>query len=177
TQLQDFTSSGAAWSFLLASHWMLVIRTKERSQLEMVRSVRKREDTAGATVTKLTYGYDVRDESDEFIAKAERALGVFAYTSTPGTFLVDFFPFLKYLPWAPFKRAAAEWRAQLIDFAQEPMKFVRSQLAKGCAERSFVSSWLEEAADEDKPLIPWAAGSIYAGGADTVCPFGFDKKH
>ncbi|CAE6410557.1 unnamed protein product [Rhizoctonia solani] len=124
--------------------------------------------TAGATVTKLTYGYDVKEESDEFIAKAERALGVFAYASTPGTFLVDFFPILKYLPWAPFKRAAAAWRAELIDFTEAPMNFVRDQLEKGSAERSFVSSWLEEAADEDKPLIPWAAGSIYAGGTDTT---------
>ncbi|CEL58967.1 O-methylsterigmatocystin oxidoreductase OS=Aspergillus flavus (strain ATCC 200026 / FGSC A1120 / NRRL 3357 / JCM 12722 / SRRC 167) GN=ordA PE=2 SV=1 [Rhizoctonia solani AG-1 IB] len=124
--------------------------------------------TAGATVAKLTYGYDVKDESDEYIDKAERALGAFAYATTPGRFLVDYFPFLKHVPWAPFQRAAAEWRAQLIDFAEAPMKFVRAQLAKGCAEPSFVSSWLEDAPEEDKPLIPWAAGSIYAGGADTV---------
>ncbi|KDN38011.1 hypothetical protein RSAG8_09784, partial [Rhizoctonia solani AG-8 WAC10335] len=124
--------------------------------------------TAGATATKLTYGYNVQDGSDEFIVRAERALSAFAYASTPGRFLVDFFPFLKYLPWAPFKRAAAEWRAQLVDFAEAPMEFVRSQLAKGCAEPSFVSSWLQDAADEDKLLIPWAAGSIYAGAADTT---------
>ncbi|ELU39519.1 cytochrome P450 [Rhizoctonia solani AG-1 IA] len=124
--------------------------------------------TAGATVAKLTYGYDVKDESDEYIDKAEKTLGTFAYASTPGRFLVDYFPLLKHIPWAPFQRAAAEWRAQLIDFAEAPMNFVRTQLAKGCAEPSFVSSWLEDASEEDKPLIPWAAGSIYAGGADTT---------
>ncbi|CAE6339186.1 unnamed protein product [Rhizoctonia solani] len=151
--------------------------------------------TAGATVAKLTYGYDVKDGYDEYIDKAERTLGAFAYASTPGRFLVDYFPLcefeslgdpviqypqigtywdqclitpVKHVPWAPFKRAAAEWREQLIDFAEAPMKFVRTQLAKGCAEPSFVSSWLDDAAEEDKPLIPWAAGSIYAGGADTT---------
>ncbi|KAF8702305.1 cytochrome P450, partial [Rhizoctonia solani] len=124
--------------------------------------------TAGATVAKLTYGYDVKDESDEYIDKAEKTLGTFAYASTPGRFLVDYFPLLKHIPWAPFQRAAAEWRAQLIDFAEAPMNFVRTELAKGCAEPSFVSSWLENASEEDKPLIPWAAGSIYSGGADTT---------
>ncbi|EUC59551.1 cytochrome P450 family oxidoreductase [Rhizoctonia solani AG-3 Rhs1AP] len=48
------------------------------------------------------------------------------------------------------------------------MKYVRTQMAKGCAEPSFVASWLQDAADEDKPLIPYAAGSIYAGAADTT---------
>ncbi|KAF8676139.1 cytochrome P450 [Rhizoctonia solani] len=124
--------------------------------------------TAGATVAKLTYGYEVKDESDEYIDKAEKTLGTFAYASTPGRFLVDYFPLLKHIPWAPFQRAAAEWRAQLIDFAEAPMNFVRTELAKGCAEPSFVSSWLENASEEDKPLIPWAAGSIYSGGADTT---------
>ncbi|GAB1520438.1 hypothetical protein RhiTH_003513 [Rhizoctonia solani] len=124
--------------------------------------------TAGATVAKLTYGYEVKDESDEYIDKAEKTLGTFAYASTPGRFLVDYFPLLKHIPWAPFQRAAAEWRAKLIDFAEAPMNFVRTELAKGCAEPSFVSSWLENASEEDKPLIPWAAGSIYSGGADTT---------
>ncbi|KAF8748048.1 cytochrome P450 [Rhizoctonia solani] len=110
--------------------------------------------TAGATVAKLTYGYEVKDESDEYIDKAEKTLGTFAYASTPGRFLVDYFPLLKHIPWAPFQRAAAEWRAQLIDFAEAPMNFVRTELAKGCAEPSFVSSWLENASEEDKPLIP-----------------------
>ncbi|CAE6452613.1 unnamed protein product [Rhizoctonia solani] len=124
--------------------------------------------TAGATATKPTYGYNVKDGSDEYITRAERALSAFAYTSAPGRFLVDFFPFLKYLPWASFKRAAAVWRAQVVDFAEEPMKYVRTQMAKGCGEPSFVANWLQDAADEDKPLIPYAAGSIYAGAADTT---------
>ncbi|CAE7194397.1 unnamed protein product [Rhizoctonia solani] len=124
--------------------------------------------TAGATATKLTYGYTVQDGSDEYIARAERALSAFAYASTPGRFLVDFFPFLKYIPWAPFKRKAAEWRAQLVDFAEAPMSFVHTQLANGTAEPSFVSSWFQDAEEEDKHLIPCAAGSIYAGAADTT---------
>ncbi|KAF8752322.1 hypothetical protein RHS01_07760 [Rhizoctonia solani] len=125
--------------------------------------------TAGATVAKLTYGYDVKDESDEYIDKAEKTLGRLRMPPLLADFLWIIFHFvIKHIPWAPFQRAAAEWRAQLIDFAEAPMNFVRTQLAKGCAEPSFVSSWLEDASEEDKPLIPWAAGSIYAGGADTT---------
>ncbi|CAE6435045.1 unnamed protein product [Rhizoctonia solani] len=40
--------------------------------------------------------------------------------------------------------------------------------AKGCAEPSFVSTWLQNSPDEDRPLIPFAAGSIYAGASDTT---------
>lgn len=124
--------------------------------------------TVGATAIKLTYGYTVKDESDEFIVRAERSVDSFSYASTPGRYLVDTFPFLKFLPWAPFKRAAAEWRTQLVEFTEVPMEFVRTQLTKGCAEPSFVAAWLQNSLEEDHPLIPYAAGSIYAGTSDTT---------
>lgn len=41
---------------------------------------------------KLTYGYTVRDRSDEYIKIAERAMITFSAATTPGAFLVDIFP-------------------------------------------------------------------------------------
>jgi hypothetical protein len=44
---------------------------------------------------KLTYGYTVHGQSDEYIAAAERAMDSFADLTTPGRFLVDSFPWRK----------------------------------------------------------------------------------
>lgn len=41
---------------------------------------------------KLTYGYTVKDKSDEYIRMAEQAVGAFSEAATPGMFLVDVFP-------------------------------------------------------------------------------------
>ncbi|CCO37484.1 O-methylsterigmatocystin oxidoreductase Short=OMST oxidoreductase [Rhizoctonia solani AG-1 IB] len=125
--------------------------------------------TAGATVVRLTYGYTPKDEGDEYIKQAELVMGAFSLASTPGAFLVDTFPILKYVPWAPFKRIATEWRNQLTELIDLPMEFVREQTQRGVAEPSFVAEWLEEPGHKsDKGLIPAAAASLYAGGADTT---------
>ncbi|CAE6459815.1 unnamed protein product [Rhizoctonia solani] len=125
--------------------------------------------TAGATVVRLTYGYIPRDEDDEYIKIAERAMDNFALATTPGMFMVDVFPLLQYIPWAPFKRTAFEWRKQLSELIDVPMAFVNDQMNRGVAEPSFVSEWLEEPGSRnDKSLIPLAAAGLYAGGADTT---------
>jgi hypothetical protein len=48
---------------------------------------------AGSTVLRLTYGYTPKDEEDEYIAIAERAVDSFSLLTTPGMFMVDVFPF------------------------------------------------------------------------------------
>ncbi|CAE7159557.1 unnamed protein product [Rhizoctonia solani] len=148
--------------------------------------------TAGATVVRLVYAYTPKDEDDEYIKIAERAMGNFSLATTPGMFLVDLFPLctcliingiglwyekvdrdlgqlVKYLPWAPFKRTALEWRKQLFELIDVPMAFARDQMNRGVAEPSFVSKWLDEPGREsDKLLIPFTAASLYAGGANTT---------
>ncbi|KAJ1300987.1 hypothetical protein OPQ81_003411 [Rhizoctonia solani] len=128
--------------------------------------------TAGATAAKLTYGYDIQDESDEYIVKDEQTVYIFAYTSTLGRSLVDSLPFggSEYLSnsMIPDLVLGGHYASKLFDFTEAPMKFVRTQLTKGCSEPSFVSSWLEKANNEDKPLIPWASGSIYGDAANTT---------
>ncbi|ELU36494.1 cytochrome P450 [Rhizoctonia solani AG-1 IA] len=125
--------------------------------------------TAGASVVRLTYGYIPKDEDDEYIEKAEHVMDVFSLASTPGTFMVDVFPILRYVPWAPFKRTAMRWRQELSELIDLPMEFVYKQMQDDLAESSFVSQWLEESGHKnDKRFIPAAATSLYAGGADTT---------
>ncbi|KAL5639453.1 hypothetical protein ACGC1H_006825 [Rhizoctonia solani] len=125
--------------------------------------------TAGATVVRLTYGYTPKDQDDGYIKIAELAMEHFSLASTPGTFLVDVFPILKYIPWAPFKRTGREWYNKLSELINVPMDFVHNRMKKGLAEPCFVTKWLEEPGREsEKAMIPGTAASLYAGGADTT---------
>ena len=62
----------------------------------------------------LAYGLKIRDTNDPFLDKAERALKAALDATLPGAFLVNFVPWLKYVPeWLPgagFKRKAREWK-------------------------------------------------------------------
>ncbi|KAF8607171.1 cytochrome P450 [Ceratobasidium sp. AG-I] len=126
--------------------------------------------TAGATVVKLTYGYTVSDNSDEYLKVAERAVNKFSAATAPGAFLVDVFPSLKYMPWAPFKRTAMKWRGYLTELADMPMNYVHEQMKHGVAEPSLVSRWLEQPGQgkDHEALVKWAAASLYSGGTDTT---------
>lgn len=86
---------------------------------------------AGGVIMKIAYGYDVKDEQDEFVELIERANVNFSKSTVPGAFIVDVFPLLKYLPeWAPgagFLSLAREWR-QLTDAnADLPFEFTKNQ--------------------------------------------------
>ncbi|QRV90645.1 cytochrome P450 family protein [Ceratobasidium sp. AG-Ba] len=106
---------------------------------EFIQHIRQ---TAGAIVLKLTYGYEVKDNNDRFVQLADRTMDMFSVVSTPGAFLVDSFPLLNYIPWAPFKSKAKAWSKLLWEFVELPMGFAKQQM--------------------------WAAHSIYAGGSDTT---------
>jgi hypothetical protein len=83
---------------------------------------------------------------------------------------------VKYLPeWFPgtgFKRTARNWGQNLIDMTERPYAFVKSQMAQGKYETSFISELLEsdtaELDAEEEFVIKWSGMSLYAAGADTV---------
>ncbi|QRV76457.1 cytochrome P450 family protein [Ceratobasidium sp. AG-Ba] len=132
--------------------------------------------TAGASVIKLTFGYDIKDQDDYFLNLAQKAVDMFSIATTPGMFLVDVFPWLKYLPWAPFKTKAQEWRQLLVDFREQPLEYTRSKIAEGNLEPCLASRWLErldskqtEAEQQSyEAMIKWAGVALYGGGADTT---------
>lgn len=59
------------------------------------------------------YGIDVKSRRDSYTVKAEKVADCLARAGILGTYLVDYFPSLKYLPsWFPgaqFKRDAEVW--------------------------------------------------------------------
>lgn len=87
------------------------------------------------------------------------------------------FPMLEHIPdWFPgagFKQTARYWNQTLMYVINVPFELVKTQMSLGHARTSFVSKSIGQARHEgqfgpdDEHAIKWAAGSMYAAGADT----------
>ncbi|KZT24101.1 cytochrome P450 [Neolentinus lepideus HHB14362 ss-1] len=130
---------------------------------------------AGGTIMQITYGYQVTGDDDPFIEIIEtnNLLGVEG--TTPGKFLVDSFPILRFIPtWFPgahFHREVKRYRQYLNREHEIPYRWVKEQMAKGVHEESFMSRLLssaEELSSEDEDCIRWTSAGLYTGGADTT---------
>jgi hypothetical protein len=71
---------------------------------------------------------------DPFVELADKATEQFSLSTAPGAFLVDFMPFLKYIPaWVPgagFQRIAKEWSNTLNDMVDMPYNFTKQQMVR-----------------------------------------------
>ena len=68
----------------------------------------------GSTILRVVYGIQAASPKDEYITLAEASVQIMDKAYTPGKYLVEALPFLKYVPlWFPgaqFKRDAAAWK-------------------------------------------------------------------
>ncbi|KAG1814714.1 cytochrome P450 [Suillus subaureus] len=104
---------------------------------------------AGGLTLLVVYGHQVKSNDDPFLNLAEECVDILAnrIASGGGIWPVDIFPALKHLPvWFPgasFKRNAQIWKAKMEEFVDRPYEFVKSEVKKGTARPSFVSTLLE----------------------------------
>ena len=81
---------------------------------------------------KVAYGIDVQESNDPFIRVAEEAMKGVDEAGFPGTYWVDLFPILKYVPsWFPgagFKKRAAHWREVNRAMIEKPFHYVKEQM-------------------------------------------------
>ncbi len=86
----------------------------------------------GRLILAITYGIDVKHDSDSYIRNAETAMQAAAVCMNAGSFLVDVFPILRFIPdWFPgaiFKRKAKEWRKAITAMPAMPMTFVKRSI-------------------------------------------------
>ncbi|KAG1880198.1 cytochrome P450-like protein [Suillus subluteus] len=86
---------------------------------------------------------------DPFLTIAEECVDILAnrIASGGGIWPVDIFPALKHLPtWFPgasFKRNVKIWKEKMEEFVDLPYEFLKSEIKKGTARPSFVSTLLE----------------------------------
>ncbi|KIJ68344.1 hypothetical protein HYDPIDRAFT_82083 [Hydnomerulius pinastri MD-312] len=134
--------------------------------------------TAAAIVMKISYGHDIADKGDVFVTLADEALQGLGKAGIFGSFLVDYLPFLKYIPesmpGAGFKRQARAWRAVTRAMIDKPFQMVKERMATGTAAPCFAQKELEmlmqsgQADPTYETLIKNVAGISYAAGADTT---------
>ncbi|KAL4914581.1 cytochrome P450 [Aspergillus aurantiobrunneus] len=132
----------------------------------------------GAVILKIAYGYNIEPRGhDPLVSLANESLDIFSVAATPGIWMADTIPFLKYMPsWLPgagFKRTAAAWKETLLATIEKPCRLVLQQMEKGSYPQSYLSKLLEDShgrtiTAEEEQIIKWTAGSIYTGGADTT---------
>ncbi|PPQ69882.1 hypothetical protein CVT25_005587 [Psilocybe cyanescens] len=133
---------------------------------------------AASLVMKVTYGIQIADTNDAYVAIAGKALEGAAMATSPGAFLVDFIPFLKHVPeWVPrasFKRRAREWRDAVTHMRNDPFNTVVNEMKSGTAPPSFVSNLLSDmeskgnVTEEDANLIKNCAALVYAASAEST---------
>ncbi|KAH7910744.1 cytochrome P450 [Hygrophoropsis aurantiaca] len=130
--------------------------------------------TAGAVIFRISHGYEVEDDNDPFVTRAEKGMNILGQLIRPGTFLVDIIPALKYVPdWFPgasFKQFAKASEKLVTELVEIPHEFVKEQMAAGIAPNSLTSHLLsdDDLDSEQEHSIKWSAFSMYAGGSDTT---------
>ena len=83
---------------------------------------------AGGLALSIVYGHKVSASDDEYLLLAEKCMDLLSnkIAPSPGIWLVDVLPALRFLPsWFPgasFKRKAVEWKAQVMEFVDRPFE-------------------------------------------------------
>ncbi|EEB91752.1 hypothetical protein MPER_09841, partial [Moniliophthora perniciosa FA553] len=129
---------------------------------------------AGSFILKVTYGYDVKSNTDKFLDLIDQAFQNEAKKlSRP--FIVEYLPFLRFFPsWFPlcdFKNVAKEMRASRVE--EIPFLWSKNLIDSGNFVNSFVSRFLlpedgSTVSEEDQDILKWCAHAMYIGGGDTV---------
>ncbi|KAK1233779.1 hypothetical protein PQX77_003046, partial [Marasmius sp. AFHP31] len=129
---------------------------------------------AGSLILKVTYGYEVNDDSDDFVQLVERAF-LIASSKINRPFPVEFFPFLRFFPsWFPFtefKQVAREFNEARLE--EMPFNWSKRIIGSENYVDSFVSRFLRpengsKPGEEDEDILKWVAAGLYVGGADTT---------
>lgn len=132
---------------------------------------------AGSVAIRMVYGYKVDSHDDRLVRSAEQIMSIFADMVSPGRWMVNMFPILRYVPaWFPgatFHKAVESWKPIIHASEEETFTFVKEQMAAGTAEPSFVSKLLEpesgeEVTTEEESHIKSVAGSLYGAASDTT---------
>ncbi|KAI0334579.1 cytochrome P450 [Cubamyces sp. BRFM 1775] len=124
------------------------------------------------SMMRLVYGIKPTDRNDRLFHMANTIVHVGAAMSTPGAFLVDIIPPLKYIPlWLPgagFVRKAATWAAQTRSFRDQLFEAGKDSLEQGITD-SLIGSVIGSTSDELLSLedvvevCRGAAATAYAG--------------
>ncbi|GJJ15124.1 hypothetical protein Clacol_009399 [Clathrus columnatus] len=135
---------------------------------------------AGAIILQLAYGWTVTGTRDRFVVLMEEAFLLNSELTAPGKWLVDVFPFLRFVPsWFPggsFKIKAEEFKRELLAVDKIPFDWAKKEINSGNYIPSFTSQHLlpedgHKLDVEEEDILKWTSSALYVGGADTTVAF------
>ena len=130
-----------------------------------------------AVIMEIAFGIKIENDNDPFIQVATDASYALGHGGAPAGTLVDFFPFLKFLPSFFHDRSlkfAKSWKWAIRKLHDEPYQAVILSNEKG---ESLIHQLLRQQKDEvrrgavpdlSEEDIKGAAGAVYAAGQDTI---------
>ncbi|KAJ7139636.1 cytochrome P450 [Mycena epipterygia] len=141
--------------------------------------------TAGSTLLKLTYGIECQAMQDPWIGMAEDLCKITAVASQPGRCLLTLFQSVRptkttnlvaftpmFFPGTGFLRWAELSRKVVHAVVRKPFEKIEEEMLDGTAKSSWVlENMIQEGrkkTEEEKDVLICSAGSLYAGGIDTV---------
>jgi hypothetical protein len=87
---------------------------------------------AGEFTLSVTYGIPIKQSNDPYINAAEEGLRAIFTALVPGAFLVDTFPWLRWMPeWMPgagFKTKARKWRKTAETMLNAPFEATKREI-------------------------------------------------
>ncbi|KAI0371242.1 CyP450 monooxygenase [Pilatotrama ljubarskyi] len=132
-----------------------------------------------ATIMRIAYGIDIKEENDEYVKMAEEGLAAFSRLLVPGKYLVELFPILRILPkWLPgvqFKQDAAEAKVAVHRVRDVPWERTLAAMRDGSANPSMTSVLMERISGlqgpevvEEQEVARNTVAVAYGAGADTT---------
>lgn len=127
---------------------------------------------AAGVVFKIGFGRWLETGREEEFLRIVKVVKHVERVASPGTYLVDSFPFLRHIPTAlaPFKQEAQRLHAEELDLFRKLQRDVRSALQAGTAPASFTKTFLEEQdayglSDDEGAYV---VGTLFEAGAGTT---------
>ncbi|ETW77258.1 cytochrome P450 monooxygenase 4 [Heterobasidion irregulare TC 32-1] len=130
-----------------------------------------------AIIMSLTYGYEIAESHDKFVGQVEGIVQRASAAILPGATLINFLPFLKYLPaWLPgmsFKRDALDHIEETIFTVDAPYSFTQGEIRQGTARPSVILESMKTFSDrtmtnDEEDALKGVAATMYIAGSDTV---------
>ncbi|EIM79508.1 cytochrome P450 [Stereum hirsutum FP-91666 SS1] len=125
----------------------------------------------GAIILIISHGHSIEDEHDPLVRAGDDTTDQLGVLLTPGTFLVDTFPILRFLPkWMPFHVKAGRWKRTLYELTDDSYRFAKNTVYDGKESLpNLISRFTvdRQISEEEEIDIKWAATSLYTSGADT----------
>lgn len=124
---------------------------------------------AASVIMSITYGKTTPSAyTDPEIIAVNRCMDRFSQTAAPGSYLVDLFPFLKYVP--GYMRTLRKWHKEELALFQGQINIVKQRLAEGKVQPCFAKYLLEHQVQEQigENQLAYLAGTMFGNGADST---------